>query len=1160
MKPTLLSRLVAILLTAGLVVAGGPLPVTGNPIDPSGHGPRVTDPVFSSQALAPVLAAIPSIEMPPPLETLQTAAVLEGLSDRLPAGPAPTERALPLAAHHGSTDGKFIELERRLRTKLGAVSQSGYLDGLEANFEGVESRTFPIAMLWGETGVLIRRVGNVLCIKRDAFDKLGLRLENSGEDKTVLFAMENVVDLGTPTKSTHAMIHAMERIRERIRRAPAFIDVGAHTGILGCLAGRLGAPSVIFVERMESAIGLIRANAETNHISPRVYLDITDVPSDQWDNSVVAVNISDGFGLNVVKDILSRGRPAALLICGTSDAREEALSTIRRPGWRYSTVQIPAVPDGAGDAVFLTIAATPEENHAPAAGETSPADAVLHPEGTGGRVGPAPDPEGDGTLISLLGDMWAHWLGLETPTQMTRYVAQTGHQIISLPEFRRSGAPRAKYADWLVAALRAYHADPTALALAPILAEDFRIVPSLGTAAPGSHWHQLVYVDPEGRIVFHEEFLRWLEARTRSNEQAVAYLEQVIGDSCVRSTAGSNGRRLSPEEALRSYPATETLENALIGDFGGILPEIPVGQELASDPLTQWLNVFAKTLGHRFRVASLDGLAWLLRVNRRKRMDLIALESLGSYGVKWAVLDYLLTRFPESNGPEIAEFLLRSLSRGEAGDFWNDWREEHHNLPPLPTSLSPVEQALFFRLVAGLLALDGDLEALHRWVDPHARRILGTLWPNSPPAVEEAGNGCQFFQELQPLVKGFWPEGVEPPSMRAETHRLRLLLRDPLTNRVLGDAQRGDALLDLMIGRRLVVLRRQWGETEVPKFEQMINKNMLADALLSRFAAAGRTPDPIGRKNLSQLFEATISAIYAAPHATRGEALRQAEIWVVRSFQTYLRAHPASDPRMQHVINEWAAAKARESAVLEAVRVEVPKGIPIMNRHVPGRTVNQVMNILEDVLGGDERFRDEESDLRRALEILSTFNPARLLMVDNGLRDLALGLALEGRALTAIHWDGIAVDALRGRFNALKLAAGKELGKLTLINAPFWIIQNEPWYRDRRKNSFDLILLLSLTSQMPDQQLINAFELLVPGGILFILDRQEFPDRPTAAERALSLLPRLVQRPDLPYIDTWFDRAWRRQTGRASVSLAFQKLPAAAQAARLADKRPARSS
>ena len=310
------------------------------------------------------------------------------------------------------TDELLKQIERQLQNMFKDVSSESYPSGQEeVSAGGRDARQFRINLIYSSShGFLIRRVGDVICVRQDLVGPLGLMIHPPTAGRTVIVAMRNVIDGLTPTKSTHSMMLAIDSIRDIIRQSRAFIDVGAHTGILGCLAGRYGNRNILFVERMESAHEIIRENAEFNGIKPQVRLSVGDIPSDQWMNSVVAVNINDGFGLEVVRDILSRGRPSALLLTGTSDGYEEALSIVRNHGRHYRTINVPALADGDGDPVYTTLIAHSGDNPRPAA--PAAADRAIQSELEPDNppfVQPSPNESGSNpNLIPLWGDEILH--------------------------------------------------------------------------------------------------------------------------------------------------------------------------------------------------------------------------------------------------------------------------------------------------------------------------------------------------------------------------------------------------------------------------------------------------------------------------------------------------------------------------------------------------------------------------------------------------------------------------------------------------------------------------------------------------------------------------------------------------------------------------------
>lgn len=124
--------------------------------------------------------------------------------------------------------------------------------------------------------------------------------------------------------STRLCLRALQRVRGRLRTSRRVLDLGAGSGVLAIAAARLGARSVVAVERDPDALGNARDNVRRNRVAGRVTLlagDLADVAPAAGD--VVTANLTGTFFARRAAAVLRCVRPGGLLLAGGVTAGEE---------------------------------------------------------------------------------------------------------------------------------------------------------------------------------------------------------------------------------------------------------------------------------------------------------------------------------------------------------------------------------------------------------------------------------------------------------------------------------------------------------------------------------------------------------------------------------------------------------------------------------------------------------------------------------------------------------------------------------------------------------------------------------------------------------------------------------------------------------------------
>lgn len=124
--------------------------------------------------------------------------------------------------------------------------------------------------------------------------------------------------------STRLCLAALQRVRERLRASRRVLDLGAGSGVLAMAAARLGARSVVAVERDPDALGNARDNVRRNRLAGRVTLlagDLADVSPAAGD--IVTANLTGAFFARRAAAVLRCVRPGGLLLASGVTAGEE---------------------------------------------------------------------------------------------------------------------------------------------------------------------------------------------------------------------------------------------------------------------------------------------------------------------------------------------------------------------------------------------------------------------------------------------------------------------------------------------------------------------------------------------------------------------------------------------------------------------------------------------------------------------------------------------------------------------------------------------------------------------------------------------------------------------------------------------------------------------
>ena len=124
--------------------------------------------------------------------------------------------------------------------------------------------------------------------------------------------------------STRLCLRALQRVRGRLRTSRRVLDLGAGSGVLAIAAARLGARSVVAVERDPDALGNARDNVRRNRVAGRVTLlagDLADVAPAAGD--VVTANLTGAFFARRAAAVLRCVRPGGLLLASGVTAGEE---------------------------------------------------------------------------------------------------------------------------------------------------------------------------------------------------------------------------------------------------------------------------------------------------------------------------------------------------------------------------------------------------------------------------------------------------------------------------------------------------------------------------------------------------------------------------------------------------------------------------------------------------------------------------------------------------------------------------------------------------------------------------------------------------------------------------------------------------------------------
>jgi hypothetical protein len=322
------------------------------------------------------------------------------------------------------------------------------------------------------------------------------------------------------------------------------------------------------------------------------------------------------------------------------------------------------------------------------------------------------------------------------------------------------------------------------------------------------------------------------------------------------------------------------------------------------------LQTLERALNHFFSVENRERLLDGLTIPSPLRTDLANIRKFGFHAIYWASLDYAFTPYPLVRAGPIAGYIDDSKKEAHAAAVWRAWLANQSEVNAMAWGSWRPDSIAY--MLAGFLAVEEDVPALRAFVDP-ASKVLKQRWalndprsmdPMIPSIRKEAGEAA--------LLRGFWPAGEKNPAWVPNKVKGRTLLLDA-DGSVRGDAQRGDALLDLFviaeIGRQQR-WRHKYAESMHLR-DALVGQKTLARVMRALMQESGLLFPIKSDRAFCELFEATLSALYAAPHGDLAEAHRQSEAWVVHAYRRYSSALRKPSPHLVSFITTWADHRSR---------------------------------------------------------------------------------------------------------------------------------------------------------------------------------------------------------------------------------------------------------